>query len=530
MPETLTLEDLQAARGRQMARMEDIIATAQQATRSLTLEERGEYDAAASEFDRLTGEIDAAVAEQGDAARSAGLAARRSLSIPMVNRIDTPPPSAGRSLDELLWSTDEDVAAGSLDKTGAFRSHFGARNPVEQVVVRNGNDDLAYAPRIGEFRAEHRQAVRSFQRLVADMSLWGLMVDRSARSGADGFVAARSHRTWKDRWGHALRAMDTDTSNEGIDWIPTGIGASLHEKVRAVGKLAPLFARIDLPTNPWKWPLEGADGTAYRVAEPTSDTATKVTASTPGTSGATFDAEIFGGRFIVSRSLEADSALAILPYAQRKLVQAFVNAEERAILDGDTDGTHQDSDTNTAGATDAAWAWDGLRKRGLANAATAGSNVALTVANLATIRAGMGKYGLMPTELVYVVSVSSYFDLLGDSNVLTVDKMGAQATILNGQLASIYGIPVIVSEYVRENLNASGVYDGTTTNRTYGLIVNRNEWVMGQRMALEVEVDDSIYRETFQRVILGFMREDLQNVNTDGSSADDTAIIYNIAP
>ena len=59
--------------------------------------------------------------------------------------------------------------------------------------------------------------------------------------------------------------MDTDTSNEGVDWIPTGIGASLHERVRASGKVAGLFQRINLPTNPWKWPLEGADATAYRV-------------------------------------------------------------------------------------------------------------------------------------------------------------------------------------------------------------------------------------------------------------------------
>ena len=86
----------------------------------------------------------------------------------------------------------------------------------------------------------------------------------------------------------------------------------------------------------------------------------------PGTGAATFDAEIFGGRVLFSKSLEADSALAILPYVQRKLVQAFVDAEEKAILDGDTDGTHQDSDVGSS-TTDARTAWDGLRKRALAN-------------------------------------------------------------------------------------------------------------------------------------------------------------------
>jgi len=213
----------------------------------------------------------------------------------------------------------------------------------------------------------------------------------------------------------------------------------------------------------------------------------------------------------------------------RKLVQAFVNAEERAILDGDTDGTHQDSDTHSAGATDAAWAWDGLRKRGLANSSNNGAG-ALTVALLALTRGGMGKYGVNPQDLACIVGVSSYYDILADTSVLTVDKFGPNATILNGQIGSVHGMPIIVSEFVRENLNASGVYDAITTTKTYALVVNRMEWAMGTRTGLAIETDDSIYRETYQRVLVGFQREDFQNINADGSAADDTSISYNITP
>ncbi len=432
------------------------------------------------------------------------------------------------TLDELLYATAPEVPAGTIDRRFRFMPS-GAVNPVDQVEVRNANGDYVLAPRITEFPEKRAEAIRNFQQTVADMQLFGMMISRNTMSGEEGFQIAREHPRFREQYKRVLRAMDTDTSSEGVEWIPTGVGASLHEKVRAVGKIAPLFMRINLPTNPWKWPLEGADATAYRVAEPTSDTATKVGASTPGTSAATFDAEIFGARSLFSKSLEADSAIAILPYVQRKLVQAFVNAEERAILDGDTDGTHQDSDTNSAGATDAAWAWDGLRKRALANAGSNG-NGALTVALLHGIRSAMGKYGMNPADLAFIVGVSSYYDLIADSNVLTVDKFGPNATILNGQLGSVYGVPIIGSEYVRENLNASGVYDAITTTKTYAMVVNRNEWVMGARTPLALETDDSIYRETYQRVVVGFLRQDFQNVNADGSSADDTAISYNITP
>ena len=108
-----------------------------------------------------------------------------------------------------------------------------------------------------------------------------------------------------------------------------------------------------------------------------------------------------------------------------------------------------------------------------------------------------------------------------------MDKLGPNATILNGQVGTLFGAPVIVSEWVRENLNASGVYDGITTTKTYALAVNRGEWAMGQRMALDVEVDDSIYRETYQRVLVGFMREDFQSI-TDTAANKDTSLGYNI--
>ena len=105
-----------------------------------------------------------------------------------------------------------------------------------------------------------------------------------------------------------------------------------------------------------------------------------------------------------------------------------MDAEEKAILDGDADGTHQDTDTQAVGATHMSSAWDGLRKRALANASASGGS-ALTVALLAARRADMDQYGLNPAECAFIVPISSYYALVTDSNVITVDKLGPQATI-----------------------------------------------------------------------------------------------------
>lgn len=524
MTTPVTAADLRDERARVLTEIDDILETARSAGRStLDDDERTRHDDAVARHDALNTQIADAEVTEGDAARFEAQALRSvAYAAPAANQ-GFEPVAASRSLDELLWATDEQVAAGSYNKGGFVRSQAGAVNPVEQVVIRS-DAGATMAPRIAEFRPEARGAIRAFQDTVADMVTFGLLMDKAARSSRDGFEVARNHRLFQDRWQRVLRAMDVDTSGEGGNWVPTGIGASLHEKVRASGKIAPLFTRINLPTNPWKWPVEGADATAYRIAEPVGDSESKMTASTPGTNAATFDAEIFGARALFSRSLEADSALAVLPYVRAKLVQAFVDAEEKAILDGDSDGTHQDSDVGSS-TTDARSAWDGLRKKALAQ--TSAATTTTTTANLATIRKNMTKWGVNPADLAFIVGVSSYGVLLSDSNLLTVDKFGPNATILNGQIGSVYGVPVIVSEHVRENLNASGVYDGITTTKTYALCVNRGEWAMGQRSALDIEVDDSIYRETYQRVLVGFMREDFQSI-TDTSTNEDTSIGYNI--
>ena len=523
---------------------EEILATARNEKRdALTTEEDAKIAALKTEraeIDKRKTALDAEIAE-AEQRHDDILATRQSqdAAADKIKRFNIQRPSSvndgvrgsDHNLDELLWASVDTVPAGSFDNRGNYReSPYGSRNQVERVEVRTHTGDVGYAPMIEEFPEQRRIAIRNFQRTVADMQLFGLLTSKRTMDGGEAFQIARDHPKYRETWKKVLRAMDTDTSAEGVEWIPTGIGASVHERVRASGKIAPLFDRINLPTNPWTWPLEGADATAYRVAEPTSDTATKVTASTPGTGKVTFDAEIFGARSLFSKSLEADSAVAILPYVTRKLVQAFVDAEEKAILDGDTDGTHQDADTQAAGATHASSAWDGLRKRAIANANSSGSGAALTVAMLAGARASMGKYGLNPSELVFIVGVSSYHDLVLDDDVMTLEKFGPQATILNGQLASVYGIPIIVSEHVREVLNATGVQDGITQTLTYALAVNRNEWVMGARTPLALETDDSIYRETYQRVVVGFQREDFQNINAAGTSQDDTAIVYNVLP
>jgi HK97 family phage major capsid protein len=126
----------------------------------------------------------------------------------------------------------------------------------------------------------------------------------------------------------------------------------------------------------------------------------------------------------------------------------------------------------------------------------------------------MGKYGVNPTKLALIVGISGYIQLLGvkDSSgnpmVTTIDKYGPNATIVTGELAKFDGMPVIVSEYIQENLNATGVYDGTTTTKTIMLMVYRDACIIGDRRSFTLKTDEDI--ETDQTLLVATQRMDFQ--------------------
>ncbi|UCD57334.1 MAG: phage major capsid protein [Candidatus Hydrogenedentota bacterium] len=327
------------------------------------------------------------------------------------------------------------------------------------------------------------------------------------------------------REASALRkAMDTATSEEGLEWIPTGFSTELIRKVKLALKVAALHARVAMPTNPFKLPIDGADAVAYLTAESTSDTATKITASTPGTSNVTFDAVKLACRVLVSTELEEDSIVAILPLLRDKIVQALAEAQENATINGDTAGTHQDSDVTSA--SDVRKAWDGYRK--LALSAAKVDCATFDITNLRAIRAAMGKYGVNPNNLAWIAGITVFNKMLGLDEVVTADKYGPNATILTGELAKLDGIPVIVSEFIREDLNASGVYDGTTTDNTVLPLVYRPAFLYGDRRNITLRVSHELYMETDQDVAIATQRLDFQPVQ-DATSEPIVGLGYNIA-
>ena len=339
--------------------------------------------------------------------------------------------------------------------------------------------------------------VISFQKKADDIYLVSKLLKQSPKT----------LRIWKDLQDHELvKAMDTETAGEGAEWVPTGLSAEVIDRVRLELKVGNLHTRLPMPTNPYQIPIVSSDPTAYLVAESTADVSNKITASDKGTSDRILTAKKLGARVLFSEELSEDSIVPVLSELKNNIVVALKTGVEDCTINGDTSGTHQDSDVTSA--ADARKAWLGYRKM-----AQSAAKVDISTFNadvLRTIRKKMGVYGVNPVNLAWVVGISGYIQMLGikdDQNnpmVTTIDKYGPNATILTGELAKFDGSPIIVSEKVRETLNASGVYDGTTTTKTEIILVYRPGFRFGDRRKVTIKTDEDI--ETDQTILVATLR------------------------
>ena len=111
------------------------------------------------------------------------------------------------------------------------------------------------------------------------------------------------------------------------------------------------------------------------------------------------------------------------------------------------------------------------------------------------IRAKLGRYGVRPSELAYITDVDTYIRCLGIANFRTLDKLGPNATLLQGQLAAVEGIPVLVSEQMAVADADGKVTSGTNVASTGRLlIVNRSQWRVGFRRDLTIETERDIQK------------------------------------
>jgi len=386
----------------------------------------------------------------------------------------------------LAMGTVKSGISGGGDEAKAMR-YFGCPSIKQLLNVNTGDPRFKHVPDELKFLVQQFKQDWDTSRMMQQL-LYGEQLDRGPVGDTDSFSAVKGildgNYFAKNVLAPKVKAFGTGVANAGAEWVPTLMSSSFLEEYELDLQVVSQFQSVNMPSSPFDVPKATNPTTARRQVE-SCDPADNVAAANFGTDKITLSAEKLVEYMCLPEELNEDSAPQILALVRREVSEAQGRAFETAILNGDTAGTHQDSDVT--GVVDARTSWDGLRKLAIANSATEDfTGGAVGLSGLRTMRSNMGKFGVRERELVWLASPKVYQQMLDIDEVTTVEKFGPMATILRGSLAALDGIPIVITEYNRDDLNASGVYDGITTNLSEIKLVNRTRFMWGVRRPIRV--------------------------------------------
>ncbi len=222
------------------------------------------------------------------------------------------------------------------------------------------------------------------------------------------------------------------------------------------------------------------------LVEPEAGEASWVDAATYGTPATTGDelkaklGEVsfrtfkLAAKSFITDETEEDAIISLLPILRRRLIEAHAVSIEKAFLLGDGNGkptglvTFAQNDNAVFTAE-----------------ANADGSVAVTAAQIQSMRRMLGRKGLDRSKLALVISMDAYYDLLTDEEWQDVAQVGDASVKLTGEVGRIYGIPVVVSEYFADR--AAGA--------VFGVLVYRDNFVVPRQRQVTVERERQAERQ-----------------------------------
>lgn len=275
-----------------------------------------------------------------------------------------------------------------------------------------------------------------------------------------------------------------------------------------------------MPSQPFDYPTEGADPTFYKVAETTSDAsfvwaAIPITDSKIATGKTTFTAGKVGAITFWSEEVAEDSVIPIEPQFRDQYGTAVAHNIDYVLLHGDetTVGTGNVSYYGaTPGGTESFLIVDGLRNEPLRTTTADGrAGGTLTLEDVNATRKLMGTaglYGANVADLVMFCDTATGLTFEDLDEVRTIDKFGANATVMRGQLGAIKGIPIIKSQDYGLSYTSGLIHSTPGTNASgQFIIVNRTGVKVGWRRRPRIYVGQVPYADSWY--ILALFRFDI---------------------
>ena len=314
------------------------------------------------------------------------------------------------------------------------------------------------------------------------------------------FAGLATGKGWNTKYSQDLmtkvnQMSGVDVSSADFEQI---VSTNVERDIQNELVLAPLFREIQMTSATQILPILPdagyAEFTANQIASgsaPHGNLDPRGDAYDPANGAGIVMAErVLSTKKLISQSFlgnetEEDAIMPILPLIRESMVRSHARGIENAILAGDdADGVY-----GTSGA-----AFEGLlhlarNDSDLTQTATAFASDSLTALQLLAARKNMGKYGLNPSDVVYIVSQRGYYELLEDAEFQDVNLVGDMATKVSGEIGSVFGSKVIVCDE----------FATPAVSKFHAIAVYARNYVMPRLRGVTIESD---YEVASQRTVL----------------------------
>ena len=261
--------------------------------------------------------------------------------------------------------------------------------------------------------------------------------------------------------------------------------------------LAPLFREIPMtsanmiiPILPDSGYAEFASGSAV-----SNDNLDMRSATYGDDAGVTMSERTLSTKKLISQSFlgnetEEDAILPILPLIRESMVRSHARSIENSILAGDdADGVF-----GTSGAS-----FEGLlhlarNDSDFTQSSTAFATDTVSSLELLSMRKNMGKYGVNPADVVYIVSQRTYYELLEDTEFQDANLVGDMATKLSGEIGQVFGSRVLLCDE----------FATPAVSKFAAIAVNPRNYVLPRLRGVTVESDYEVINQ--RRVLVASQR------------------------
>ena len=403
-----------------------------------------------------------------------------------------------------------------------------AKQEEQKVVVKasmTGAEKLVsdIEKRVNEKHEDLESVVKSLEKELAEKSEEIMNIRESKRIFSD----RQGQSDWKKAFENDIidakfaglatgKGWDNDYAKSVMEKVNahSGVGVSSADFEQVVSTnierdiqnelvLAPLFREIPMtsanmiiPILPDAGYAEFTGNQAASGSSPHGNLQERGDAYNPGSAGGvdlterTLSTKKLISQSYLGNETEEDAIMPILPLIRESMVRAHARGIENAILAGDdADGIY-----GTSGAT-----FEGLlhlarNDSDYTQSSTAFASEKLVATDLLEMRKNMGKYGVNPSEVVYIVSQRSYYELLEDAEFQDANLVGDMATKLSGEIGQVFGSRVLLCDE----------FAAPATGKFAAIAVYPRNYVMPRLRGVTVESDYEVANQ--RRVLVASQR------------------------